>query len=94
MSLPVGFSSRKEYRDTATLRLERLLKHQTWRLSFFTFYSPADNDYLIQPQTSYKLSDNFNVALGANIFGGKKNSTFLAQFDKNDNIYLSVRFDF
>ncbi len=94
MSLPVGFPSRKEYRDTATLRLERLLKHQIWRLSLFTFYSPADNDYLIQPQTSYKLSDNFNVALGANIFGGEKNSTFLTQFDKNDNVYLSVRFDF
>ena len=93
-SLPAGFPEQKEYRDTFTLRLEQLLKHQTWRLSLFTFYSPADNDYLIQPQISYKFSDNLYATLGANIFGGERDTTFLGQFDKNDNIYLSVSFDF
>lgn len=93
-SLPAGFPVQKEYRDTVTLRLEQLLRHQTLRLSFFTFYSPADNDYLIQPQISYKFTDGFSSTLGANIFGGERETTFLGQFDKDDNIYLSVRYDF
>ena len=93
-SHPAGFPEQKEYRDTLTLRLEQLLKHQTLRLSLFTFYSPADNDYLIQPRVSYKFSDNLSANLGANIFGGEKDTTFLGQFNKNDNIYFSVSFDF
>ena len=93
-SLPAGFPAQEQYQDIMTLRLEYLLKHQTLRLSLFTFYSPVDNDYLIQPKVSYKFSDNFSSTLGANIFGGEKETTFLGQLDKNDNIYLSVRLDF
>lgn len=93
-SLPAGFPAQEEYRDIVTLRLEYLLRHQTLRLSLFTFYSPVDNDYLIRPKVSYKFSDNFSSTLGANIFGGEKETTFLGQLDKNDNIYLSVRLDF
>ncbi|MFQ5853809.1 MAG: hypothetical protein ACE5JU_24895, partial [Candidatus Binatia bacterium] len=72
----------------------QLLKHQVWKLVLFVFYSPADSDHLLQPQVSYKFSDDFSATLGANIFGGGKDTTFLGQFDKNDNLYLSVRFDF
>lgn len=93
-SLPAGFPEQEQYRDIVTLRLEHLLKHQTLRLSLFTFYSPVDNDYLIQPEISYKFTDSVSSTLGANIFGGEKETTFLGQFDKNDNIYLSVRYDF
>jgi hypothetical protein len=93
-SLPSGFPAQEEYRDIVTLRLEQFLKHQTVRLSLFTFYGPVDNDYLIRPQVSYKFTDSLSSTLGANIFGGEKDTTFLGQFDKNDNIYLSVRFDF
>jgi hypothetical protein len=93
-SLPAGFPAQEEYRDTVTLRLERLLRHQTLRLSLFAFYSPADRDYLVQPQVSSKLSDDLSITLGANVFGGGKDTTFLGQFDRNDNVYLSVRFDF
>ena len=93
-SLPSGFTARRRYSDTLTLRLEQLLMHQTLRLSLFTFYSPAEDDYLIQPKASYQFSDEFSVTLGANLFGGKKQTTFLGQFDDNDNLYLSARFDF
>jgi hypothetical protein len=93
-ALPTGFPSQNQYRDTVTLRLEQLLKHQIWKLVLFVFYSPADSDYLVQPQMSHKFSDHLSATLGANIFGGEKDTTFLGQFDKNDNVYLSVRFDF
>lgn len=93
-SLPAGLPAQKEFRDTITLRLEQLLNHQTWRLSLFIFYGAADRDYLIQPRVSYKFSDNLSASLGANIFGGEKETTFLGQYDKNDNLYLSARFEF
>ena len=93
-SLPTGFPRPKKYRDVVTLRLEHFFMHQSLNLSLFTFYSRADNDYLIRPKVFYKFTDTLSSTLGANIFGGQKNTTFLGQLDKNDNIYLTVRFDF
>ncbi|MBI2839961.1 MAG: hypothetical protein HYX75_16730 [Acidobacteria bacterium] len=93
-TLPHGFPAEGSHRDTLTLRLDRFFKHQTLKLSTFFFYSPVDPDYLFQPQLSYKLSDEFSTTLGANIFGGTDQTTFLGQFDKNDNVYVSLRFDF
>ena len=81
------------YRDTVTLRLDRYLEQQIWKLGLFAFYSPADNDYLLQPQIAYKFSDEFGVTAGANLFGGAE-TTFLGRFDGNDNVYASFRFDF
>jgi len=34
------------------------------------------------------------ATVGANIFGGRRDWSFFGQFDANDNVYLSVRFDF
>jgi hypothetical protein len=63
-------------------------------LSLFTFYSLAEQDYLLQPQVNYSVSDSFSTTLGANLFGGKKRTTFFGQFDRNDNLYLMLRYDF
>ena len=93
-SLPPGFPALKEYRDIVTLRLVQFLKNQTLRLSLFTFYSPADNDYFIKPQVSYKFTDKLSATLGANIIGGETDTMFFGQFDKNDNIYMWIRYDF
>jgi predicted porin len=93
-ALPTVSTPRNKYRDIATVRLTRFLKYQTWMLSLFAFYSPADQDYLLQPQVDYKVSDAFSATLGANLFGGEKQTTFLGQFDRNDNLYLTLRYDF
>jgi len=93
-SLPAGFPVQKKFRDIATLRLEQKLMHQTWKLSLFTFYGLVENDYLLRPTLSYRLSDDLSATLGANIFGGESDTTFFGQLDRNDNVYLSVRNDF
>ena len=93
-SLPAGFARKERYRDIVTLRFTQFLKHQTWNLSLFAFYSLAENDYLLQPQVTYKVSDNLSATLGANVFGGEKRTTFFGQFDQNDNAYINVRYDF
>lgn len=92
--LSAGLPVQKEVRNMFTLRLEQLLRHQTWRLSLFCFYSPADRDYLVQPYASYKLAEELSLTLGANVFGGRDESTSLAMFDRNDNTFVSIRFDF
>ncbi len=93
-SVPAGYPMQEEYRDTVTLRLDRLLKHQTWRVSLFAFYSLAERDYLVQPQVSCKISDNLAATLGANIFGGQSDWTTFGRFSDNDNVYATVRFDY
>lgn len=71
-----------------------MLGYQTWTLSLFAAYSPTDRDYFVQPEVSYKVTDNVGVSVGTNIFGGKKETTFFGQFEKSDNVFVSVRFDF
>ncbi len=93
-SVPAGFAVKEKYRDIVTVRLTQFLQHETWKLSLFAFYSPAENDYLLQPQASYKVSDNLSVAFGGNLFGGEKRTTFFGQFDQNDNVYMNLRYDF
>ena len=93
-NLPEGFPAQGRYRDTVTVRLTKMLKHQTWRLSLFAFVSPADADYLLIPEASYRLSDRLSATGGVNVFGGEHGTTFLGQFDRNDNAYAALRFDF
>lgn len=93
-SLPPGFSRQDEYRDILTLRLTQFLEHQAWEMSLFVFYGRQDKDYLVQPKVSYRFSDDLSATLGANVFGGRETTTFFGQFDRNDNVYLAVRYDF
>ena len=93
-TLPAVFPAAEDYRDMVTISLDRWLARQTWRLYFFAYYSPVDNDYYILPSITHKLSDSLAVTAGANIFGGEQDHTFFGQFDENDNLYVSLRFDF
>jgi hypothetical protein len=93
-TLSDAITAKDRYRDIITLRLTRFFAHQTWMLSLFAFYSPAEQDYLLQPNVRYKVSDEFSATLGANLFGGEKETTFLGQFDRNDNLYMTLRYDF
>jgi hypothetical protein len=93
-SLPPGFTPRKAGRHTLSLRLTRMLKYQTVRLSFFTFYSPNEKDYYLNPEVRYELGDGVWLAAGGIIVGGKKDFTFFGQFEKNDNVYVVLRYGF
>ena len=93
-SLPAGYAKENKLYQLTTLRITQMLLHQNLALSFFMFYSPSDNDYLLQPLVSYKFSDNITAMLGANVFRGQQDWTTFARFEKNNNMYLSVRFDF
>lgn len=93
-SLPPGFPKEERVRNYATLRLTKMLMYQTLRLSFFGIYSPSDEDYLLNPEAMYKLSDELSFTLGGNVFGGRKEFTMFGQLEKNDNVYTNLRYQF
>jgi hypothetical protein len=94
ISLPAGFPVQDKTRHLLTVRLTQFLKYQTWKVSFFGFYSPSDQDVLLIPEVWHAFTDRLSVAAGANIFAGQQQTTFLGQFDRNDNLYIVLRFDF
>jgi hypothetical protein len=82
------------FRGILSIRLTQWLYYQTWKLSLFAAISPTDVDYFLQPEISYRITDNLGFAVGANIFGGRNETTFFGQLEKNDNIFLNMRYDF
>lgn len=93
-SLPDGFTAEKRLHDFVTLRLTRLLIHQTLRLSLLSFYSISDGDYMINPEVRYSFTDHLWAAAGANIFGGGEDWSQFGQLDRNDNVYIQIRYEF
>ena len=93
-SLPAGMPQQDRFRGVVSTRLTRMLKYQSWTLSLFAAYSPTDNDYFLQPEVSHKLTDNVGVSAGANIFGGKSETTFFGHLNRSDNVFFRVRYDF
>jgi len=88
------FPKERRLRDLVTVRLTQLLRHQTLRLSFFSFYSLSDGDYMLNPEVKYNFTDNVWAAVGGNIFGGNGRATQFGQLDENDNVYVQVRYEF
>ena len=92
-SVPAEFPLQDRTRHLLTVRLTQFLKYQTWKLSFFGFYSPSDQDALLTPEVWHAFTDRLSVAAGANIFAGQRQPTFLCQFVRNYNLYVVFRFD-
>ena len=92
--LPQSFPKREEVRHNITLRVTRFFKYQTLRLSLFAWVSPNEEDYYLNPEIRYSLTDELWTAVGATILGGKEEHTFFGQFEQNDNLYLTVRYGF
>jgi len=93
-TLPVNTVARDEFRHLLTLRLTKLLMNQNLRLSLFVYYSPSDQDGYIRPKAHYKITDQWAVEAGANIFAGEEDHTFFGQFQDNTNAYAGVRRSF
>ena len=93
-SLPPGSPRQDRLRWVVTTRLTQWLDYQAWRLTLFVAVSPSDEDYFLQPEVSYKVTDALTVSVGANVFGGREETTLFGQLEKNDNVFANVRYDF
>jgi hypothetical protein len=93
-SVPAGFPLQDQHRQLMTIRLTQLFWNQTLRVGLFAFYSPTDQDYYLIPEIRYSLNDNLWMSVTGNIFGGRRTTTFFGQFDANDNLAVTVRYEF
>jgi hypothetical protein len=93
-SLPQGAVQKDEERHVLTLRLTSLMMNQNLKISLFVYYSPSDEDAYFRPKLHYKVSDRWAVEAGGNIFTGKDEHTFFAQFEDNTNAYAGARYSF
>ena len=92
--LPESQPERDELRQIYTLRLMQMFQYQTLIFSFFTFWSPTDEDYYLRFSADKKLTDQLNVVVGTNLFGGNKEWTLFGSQEANDNVYLRARYSF
>jgi len=93
-NLPPGFPQERRLHELVTVRLTQFLMHQTLRLSWFSFWSPSDGDYLLNPEVKYNFTDHIWAALGGMVFGNGNKWSQFGQFDKNDNVYFQLRYEF
>ncbi|MDY6823697.1 MAG: hypothetical protein SWH68_07890 [Thermodesulfobacteriota bacterium] len=93
-TLPAGMPKKDENRHVITTRITKLLMQQTLTLSLFAYYSPSDEDGYLRPRIDYKLTDDWQIGAGGNIFKGDKDHTFFGQLEKNSNVYAMVRYSF
>ena len=89
-----GSQARDRARHVVTLQLTKLLMNQNLELSLSAYLSPNDKDAYLRPLMQYKFTDQVVLIAGGNIFVGDCRKTFFAQFEKNTNIYLAVRYGF
>lgn len=93
-SLPPGFQREKQWQDVFTVRLTHLFMHQTLKMSFFSFWSLSDGDFMLIPEAKYNFTDHMWASIGANIFGGGESWSQFGSLDKNDNIFTVIRYEF
>lgn len=93
-TMPPGMPTEDRLHDLVSVRLTQLLRHQTMKLSLFTFWGISSADYLVNPEVKYNFTDQVWVTLGASLFGGGEPWTQFGQLDRNDSIYLQTRYEF
>ncbi|MDO8790010.1 MAG: hypothetical protein Q7J42_18200 [Sulfuritalea sp.] len=92
-ALPAGFSIDKRWSHTVTARWTQFFLHQTLRFSVYTSYNDSNGDYFANPELRYSFTDKIWGTVGANYYGGKPWGQF-GQLERDDNVYLQVRYEF
>lgn len=93
-ALPPGASRPDRTRHLLTLRLTKLMLNQNLTLSAFNFWSPNEDDGHLRLRAGYKLSDDWLVEAGGNIFYGPQEDIFFSQLKDNTNLFIAARRSF
>lgn len=83
-----------EHRELWTMRMTYSALQDNLIMSWFSFYSPTDQDYYHRPSVKYRFNDELNLTVGGNIFGGEQVHTFFGQFDDASNVYARLRWSY
>lgn len=65
---------------------------ETLIVELFSYIGLNDGDALIRGKVKYKLTDELEILLGANIFTGTEG--MFGQYNKNDMVYAKVKYSF
>ncbi len=90
-TLPTTAIAKNEWNRAATMRFTQFFLHQTLTFNLFNYWGLSDSDRFLQSTVRYAFNDNLWGEIGTNIFSGNPQGMFGA-FDRNDNIYLTLRF--
>lgn len=83
-----------EHRELWTIRMTYSAMQDNLIMSWFSFYSPTDQDYYHRPSVKYRFNDELNLTVGGNVFGGEQAHTFFGQFDDASNVYARLRWSY
>lgn len=78
----------------ATFRLSRLLNRDRLQLTALNRYNFAGNDWLLQFQGTYEMTDGLEFTIGTNLMGGDQIDPFYGHFSFNqyrDNSFIFTR---
>ncbi|OHC62122.1 MAG: hypothetical protein A2040_00620 [Rhodocyclales bacterium GWA2_65_19] len=92
-ALPAGFPVDRRWSHTVTARWTQFFLHQTLRFSVYASYNDSNGDHFANPELRYSFTDKIWGAVGANYYGGKPWGQF-GQLERDDNVYLQVRYEF
>jgi len=94
LSYPSTEDRPEQIRQVLTTRWTFSTQQSNLIYSAFLFYSTSDEDYYFIPNVMYRMNDSWQFNGGANLLGGRKQSTLFGQMELNSNIYLRAKFIF
>lgn len=92
-TLPPGFPRQPRLDTVITARYRDTLRAETVKRTIFALYGPSQRDYFINAEWRQDLSDTVWYALGVNFFGGRACTPY-GQFEKDSNLYFTLRRSF
>ncbi len=84
----------------ASLTLRKKLMNDSLLLKLLVIYLINDEEALIRPRVTYRWTDYLTQSFGADIFEGREGNIqqddfrFIGFFDKNDRVYMEIRYSF
>jgi len=82
----------EEFETTMTFLAKKdFLREKLW-VELFGYVGLNTSDALVRPKLTYSIADGFEIQAGANLFFGDKGR--FGQYDKNDMVYLKLKYSF
>lgn len=81
------------YESSFTLRVWRKFFHDKLKVQFLGRYYVTDIDFYYKADLTYELEEDLELHTGVMWFGGDEQDIF-GQFDKNDQLFLDLKYSF
>jgi len=86
------FIYNNQFDNTMTVLARKDFLRETLALELFAYIGLNEGDSLLRLKATYKVSDGFDVLLGANIFSGTTGK--FGQYRDNDMLYMKLKYSF